>query len=249
MIVSTVMLTLLGWAVTALKVEPRLRFAMTPDLNQPGANTQLPNSARLDNEERRGLTAGIVSGVTTVAVIVALTTIPGAPLQGVGTRFPRWIEAAVPILFLVFFIPSIAYGIGARTIRSDKDIARMMGETISSLGSYIVLAFFAAQFIEFFKFSHLGEMLAILGGQTLAEISLPSPLLVTAFMLVTVVGNLFIGSASAKYAFFAPVFVPMFMQVGISPELTQAAYRVGDSVSNVITPLNPYIIIILAFMQ
>jgi aminobenzoyl-glutamate transport protein len=120
---------------------------------------------------------------------------------------------------------------------------------MAAMGPYIVLAFFAAQFIEYFRYSGLGEMLAIAGGQLLAQAALPVPLLVLAFVVTVGAGNLFIGSASAKYAFFAPVFVPMFMQVGISPELTQAAYRVGDSVTNVITPLNPYLVIILVFMR
>jgi aminobenzoyl-glutamate transport protein len=117
------------------------------------------------------------------------------------------------------------------------------------MGPYIVLAFFAAQFIAYFAHSGLGEMLAISGGQVLARASLPDTLLMEGFIGVVIVGNLFIGSMSAKYAFFAPVFVPMFMQVGISPELTQVAYRIGDSVSNVITPLNPYVVILLVFMQ
>jgi aminobenzoyl-glutamate transport protein len=112
-----------------------------------------------------------------------------------------------------------------------------------------VLAFFAAQFIAYFAHSGLGEMLAIAGGQLLTRAALPDALLMVGFIGVVVVANLFIGSMSAKYAFFAPVFVPMFMQVGISPELTQAAYRVGDSVSNVITPLNPYVVILLVFMR
>jgi aminobenzoyl-glutamate transport protein len=124
-----------------------------------------------------------------------------------------------------------------------------MGETMSGMGSYIVLAFFAAQFVEYFRYSGLGEMLAISGGRVLAEAALPGPVLMTAFIAVVGASNLLIGSMSAKYAFFAPVFVPMFMQAGISPELTQAAYRVGDSVTNVITPLNPYLVIILVFLQ
>jgi aminobenzoyl-glutamate transport protein len=92
-------------------------------------------------------------------------------------------------------------------------------------------------------------MLAIAGGQVLARAALPDALLIVGFIGLVMTANLFIGSMSAKYAFFAPVFVPMFMQVGISPELTQAAYRVGDSVSNVITPLNPYVVILLVFMR
>jgi aminobenzoyl-glutamate transport protein len=112
-----------------------------------------------------------------------------------------------------------------------------------------VLAFFAAQFIEAFKFSRLGEMLAITGGGVLTELAIPVWALIAIFVVVVMFGNLLVGSASAKYAFFAPVFVPMFMYAGISPELTQAAYRVGDSITNVITPLNPYMVIIVALIQ
>ncbi len=116
---------------------------------------------------------------------------------------------------------------------------------MSRLGPYIVMAFFAAQFIAAFNQSGLGQMLAIAGGQFLRNLMIHDAFLLSCFVLMAVAINLVIGSASAKYAFFAPVFVPMLMQVGISPELTQAAYRVGDSVSNVITPMNPYMIIIL----
>ena len=125
-----------------------------------------------------------------------------------------------------------------------------MGKTMADMGPYIVLAFFAAQFVAFFKESNLGEMMALSGGKLLAAASLPSWLLIVGFIVLVMFANLFIGSASAKYGFFGPVFVPMFMQgANISPELTQAAYRVGDSCSNIITPLNPYMVIILVFMQ
>ncbi len=125
----------------------------------------------------------------------------------------------------------------------------MMGHSMADMGPYIVLAFFAAQFIAYFNYTNLGVMLAIKGGEALSAAALPPALLLPVFVIVVMFGNLFIGSASAKYAFFAPVFVPMFMQAGISPELTQGAYRVGDSISNTITPLNPYFIIILVFAQ
>jgi aminobenzoyl-glutamate transport protein len=155
----------------------------------------------------------------------------------------------VPLLFVGFLLPGAVYGFVTGSLRSDRDVARMMGETMSAMGSYVVLAFFAGQFIAWFAYSGLGEMLALSGGRLLASAALgPAPLMV-GFVAVVGVGNLFIGSMSAKYAFLAPVFVPMFMQVGVSPELTQAAYRVGDSVTNVITPLNPYMVILLVFLQ
>jgi aminobenzoyl-glutamate transport protein len=164
-------------------------------------------------------------------------------------RFPRWVAAIVPLIFLGFFVPGLAYGFAAGRLRSDRDVARVLGETMAGMGPYIVLAFFAAQFIAWFAHSGLGEMLALSGGRLLARAALPDATLMVCFIGVVMAANLFIGSMSAKYAFFAPVFIPMFMQVGISPELTQVAYRIGDSVTNVITPLNPYVVILLVFMQ
>ena len=251
MIVSTVMLTFVGWGVTAWFVEPRYATKSADDGGPSPLNQEDAAARQLTAEEKRGLSVAAITFALVFSVVMAMILIPGAPLHGVGARFDRWVEAIVPILFIVFIVPGIAYGIAVGKIKSDVETAKLMGQTMSDMGSYIVLAFFAAQFIEYFTYSRLGEMLAIVGGQTLAAAQLPTWALLTAFILVVMAANLFMGSASAKYAFIAPVFVPMFMAEGvnISPELTQAAYRVGDSVSNVIAPLNPYIIIILAFMQ
>lgn len=247
MIASTVWLTAVGWAVTAWWVEPRLE-RKPPEEGGPAAAPG-EDAGRLDPAERRGLRAGAWALAGTLAVFAAAAWIPGGPLDGSAGRFPRWVAAIIPLLFLAFAIPGLAYGLATRSLTSDRDVARVMGETMASMGPYVVLAFFAAQFIEYFRYSGLGEMTAIAGGAALSRAALPGPVLMVAFVGVVALANLFIGSMSAKYAFFAPVFVPMFMQVGISPELTQAAYRVGDSVSNVVTPLNPYLVIILVFMQ
>lgn len=245
MIASTFLLTFTGWWVTARIVEPRWSA-------KSGEFDHVINDVHADvsaENMHRGLKAAIFSVVISIALVMGLIFIPDAPLYGEGKRFDRWIEAIVPLILLLFLIPGVVYGFASRTLKNEKDVARLMSETMSALGPYIVLAFFAAQFIAFFKHSNLGEMLAVVGGQFLAQADLAPWFLMTAFVLVVMVGNLFIGSASAKFAFFAPVFVPMFMQVGISPELTQLAYRVGDSVTNVITPLNPYMVIVLAFLQ
>jgi len=249
MIASTVLLTGVGWAVTAWWVEPR--FAGKP----PELGGATPRDAdglssqQLTADEKRGLVIAVAVAVAAVAVFTLATLLPGAPLHGLDGAFPRWVRVIVPLLFFGFLLPGLAYGVATGRLRNDKDVARMMADTMAGMGPYIVLAFFAAQFIAWFAHSGLGEMLAISGGRALAQARLPDPLLMQGFVVVVIIGNLFIGSMSAKYAFFAPVFVPMFMQVGISPELTQVAYRVGDSVSNVITPLNPYMVILLVFMQ
>lgn len=247
MIASTVVLTGVGWAVTALWVEPRVG-RKPPD---EGGAAPLPAAAdtALEPDERRGLWLASAAAAATIGVFVLATLVPGAPLHGIDPPFPRWVRVIVPLLFIAFFVPGAVYGVATGKVRNDKDVARILGETMAGMGPYVVLAFFAAQFIAWFAHSGLGEMLALTGGRALAAAALPAALLMMGFIGVVFVGNLFIGSMSAKYAFFAPVFVPMFMQAGISPELTQAAYRVGDSVSNVITPLNPYVVILLVFMQ
>jgi aminobenzoyl-glutamate transport protein len=243
MIASTVMLTLAGTAATRWLVEPR----------QPLPAAQITAGPSLQDDDRaaetRGLRAAGLVLLVLLAGILALVWIPGAPLNGTGRHFPRWMEAMVPLLLIGFLSVGLAYGIVAGSVRSDRDAVRMMSDTIKGMGPYIVLVFFAAQFIALFNHSRLGEMLAITGGHWLAALEMPAVWLMLTFVLVVMIGNLIMGSASAKYAFFAPVFVPMFMQAGISPELTQAAYRVGDSVTNGITPFNPYLVIILAFVR
>jgi aminobenzoyl-glutamate transport protein len=184
-----------------------------------------------------------------LGAFIALITIPGAPLHGTGNRFDRWVECIVPLIFFCFVGPGIAYGITVGEIRNDKHLAKLFIGAMASMAPIIVLAFFAAQFIEYFQWSGLDRMLAMGGGQVLGQADMSIWLLIVVFILVTLVFNLFIGSMSAKYAMFAPIFIPMFMMIGISPELTQAAYRIGDSVSNIITPLNAYLVIILVFMQ
>jgi aminobenzoyl-glutamate transport protein len=178
-------------------------------------------------------------------IFYLLTVIENAPLFGNGKHFERWVEVTVPLLFIIFFIPGLTYGVINKNIKNTQDIAVMLGEVLSKLGPYIVLAFFASQFIAAFNYSGLGHILAISGGEFLKNLGIENSILLSCFVLMAVFVNLFIGSSSAKYAFFAPVFVPMLMQIGISPELTQVSYRIGDSVSNVITPMNPYMIIIL----
>ncbi len=200
-------------------------------------------------EETRGLKAALAALTVVGGAVAGLVAIEGAPLYGIGARFPRWVEAIVPMIFVGFFVPGIAFGICTGKIKNDKAASQLLNQSIATMAPIIVLSFFAAQFISCFRYSNLDRMLALAGGQALARADLPPILLILVFILLTAVFNLFIGSMSAKYAMFAPVFVPMLMMVGISPELTQAAYRIGDSVTNIITPLNAYLVIVLVFVQ
>lgn len=256
MVVSTVLLTLVGWFVTARFVEPR--FANKPaEEGGPGVVTDAEKGAAvLTDVEKSGMFVAFgIGGVATVACLL-LVLIPGAPYWVPEGSSPTWGHGIVPMLFFIFLGMGIAYGVKTGTLmsetgakRMDGAVAKLMGATMKDMAPYVVLAFFAAQFVAFFNQSNLGVMLAVVGGNYLSEIALPPQALMALFIIVAMLGNLFIGSASAKYAFFAPVFVPMFMAVGISPELTQAAYRVGDSCTNIITPLNPYFVVILVFLQ
>jgi len=257
MIVSAVIVTFIGWGVTSWIVEPRYTRKPAEEGGPSEVGEEDLAARSLTGEEKRGLIWAGISLVAINAALAALVLIPGAPLHAdAPSGQPRWVVAIVPLLFFVFLAPGLGYGIATGAIkreteetRLDRGVAKIMGRTMADMGPYIVLAFFAAQFIAYFTHSNLGVMLAVKGGEALATADLPAWMLIVAFIVVVMIGNLFIGSASAKYAIFAPVFVPIFMQVGVAPELTQAAYRVGDSVTNIVAPLNPYMIIILVFMQ
>ena len=248
MIVSTFVITALGWAVTSWVVEPRLRRAKIDTVDHDAA--ELVAQSRITPTERRGLWVAGTVFLLFLGICIFLVKTPGMPLHGPGEGpFARWVEAIVPLILLGALLPGIAYGITVGTLRSDRDLAKMMGATMADMAPIVVLAFFAAQFIEAFRYSGLDAMLAVAGGQFLGQAELPRGFLILAFIAFVMFFNLFIGSMSAKYALLAPIFVPMLMLVGISPELTQVAYRIGDSVTNIITPLMPYIVIILVFIR
>ncbi len=277
MIASTLMITAVGWATTHWLVEPRFDAseitAQIESLNQsqtsrlgghretvpePSRSQQadvgVPPADRFTRREVRGIAAAGVALAVAAAVIFSMIWHPSGPLHGQveprpGWKVDTWVTVIVPILFVLFLIPGIAYGVATGSIKSDRDAARMMSDTMSSMGSYIVLAFFAAQFVSWFGESNLGKLIALKGVLVLQSWSLPVWLLVIAIVILTGIVNLFIGSASAKWALISTVFVPLFAGVGISPELTQAAYRVGDSVTNIVAPLNPYVVVVLVFMQ
>lgn len=254
MFVSTFVITLTGWWITSRFVESRLKHKPPEEGGPAHDGPQNLDEHRLSPEERVALRRAGLTLLLTLGFFLALIFVPEGALEtwrsGIdGDGFPRWVEVIVPMIFFIFVIPGIVYGISMKNVTSDKDVAKLLIDSMSNMAPIIVLAFFAAQFIEFFSYSGLGQMLALAGGQFLGQIEMSAPLLMLSFILVTVIFNLFIGSMSAKYALFAPIFIPMFMMVGVSPELSQVAYRIGDSVSNVITPLNPYLIIVLVFMQ
>jgi len=249
LIASTVLLTLLGWAVTSWVVEPRL--APRP----PGEGGPLPGGGvglrpeRLSADESRALGRSLAVFAAALAVVLGLIFTPGSPIHGDGlpeSRSARWIIAIVPIIFFLFLLPGIAYGRALGTIHSGRDVARLMSDSLASTAPVMVLAFFAGQFIAYFKYSQLDQLLAYSLGKSLAGSGLSPLLLLAGFVVMVMVVNVLVSSASAKWALLAPVFVPIFMLLQVSPELTQAAYRVADSCTNIVTPLNPYLVLVLA---
>jgi aminobenzoyl-glutamate transport protein len=246
MVVSAFVVAVLGTLATERIVEPRLgRFAGPSGGGDRDATT-------LNAVERRGLWwAGAAAlGFT---LLLLWGTVPEAgflrdPQTGGLLRSP-FMSGIVALIFAGGLVTGLAYGLGAGTIRSDGDVVKAMGKAMETLGVYLVLVFFAAQFVAFFNWTNLGLIFAIRGADALKAAGLGTIPLIVAFVLVSAVINLFMGSASAKWAIMAPVFVPMFMLLGYTPEFTQAAYRIGDSTTNIISPMMSYFALIIAFMQ
>lgn len=160
-----------------------------------------------------------------------------------------FMSGIVALIFLSAGIAGIAYGIGAKTFKNDEDVMKGMANSMETLGTYIVLVFFAAQFVAYFNWTNLGLIFAIKGADVLQSSGMGAIPLMISFVFVSAFINLVMGSASAKWAIMAPVFIPMFMLLGYAPEFTQVAYRVGDSVTNIISPMMSYFALIVAFMQ
>lgn len=244
MAASTFLVSALGTIVTEKIVEPRLG-------TYSGEEASISMEG-LKPEERRGLRlAGIV--VLLFLALLAAATIPHDgvlrnPQTGDLLNSP-FLNGIVAIIFAAFLLPGIAYGIATRSLRSDTAVINAMGKSMSGLGVYIVLVFFAAQFVAYFSWTNLGLITAVKGAEMLKSIGLTGIPLVVCFTLVASIMNLFMGSSSAKWAVMAPIFVPMFMLLGFTPELTQAAYRIGDSATNIVTPMMSYFALIIAFAQ
>ncbi len=244
MFTSAVMVTLVGTWITEKIIEPRL--------GTYGGTEKPLEVEQLTAVEKKGLRwAGY--GTLIFIALMAWTIIPEDGLlrdpQTGGILKSPFFSGIVVGLLLLFMIPGLIYGIIVKSIRNDKDVVKHMTHSMKGLGGYIVLVFFAAQFIYWFNYSNLGLVLAIDGAQFLSHIGFTGIPLILAFILLSAFLNLFMGSASAKWAIMAPVFIPMFMLLGYHPGFTQAAFRVGDSVTNVITPMMSYFALIVTYAQ
>lgn len=255
---SVFLLTLVGWFVSDKIVEPRLgTFKMSKEQEDEMGTEDVEGIQTLQPIEKKGLILAGISVVVGLGLASLLVVLPNSPMRGpddAGSYLDTiimspFMSSLVPIIAILFFIPGVVYGIVTKSIRNDKDVAGQMSDTMASMGTFIVLAFAAGQFVAYFTESNLGIVIGVYGAEILDSLSLTGIPLVIGFMLITAVINLFIGSASAKWALMAPIFVPIMMQLGYSPEFTTMAYRVADSSTNIITPLMTYFAIIIAFAQ
>lgn len=254
MFVSTFFIAIVGTWVTEKVVIPRLG-PYTGDARPEELHDITP-------DEKRGLKYAARTFYIIVFLLLWATmpisggiwdSVPGSgflrdPETGDLLRSP-FMSGIVAMIFIIAAIIGIAYGIGAKTLKSNNDVINGMGKSMSTLGTYIVLVFFAAQFVAYFNWTNLGLIFAVKGAEAIGSVGMGRIPLMISLVLISAVINLVIGSASAKWAIMAPVFIPMFMLLGYSPEFTQMAYRVGDSVTNIISPMMSYFALIVAFME
>jgi aminobenzoyl-glutamate transport protein len=246
MLASGFVVIIVGTWVTEKIVEPRLG---TYQGNAPRVPIE-----QLTKLEKKGLSWAGWSILITI-VLLALSIIPENglfrnPETGDVLKSP-FFDGIIVGIMIFFFIPGLVYGIIAGTIKNDKDLVKHITKSMSGMAGYIVLVFFAAQFVYFFNYSNLGIIFAIKGANGLQEIGLTGIPLIVGFVLLSALINMFMGSASAKWAIMAPVFIPMLMLIDppYHPGLTQAAFRIGDSVTNLITPMMSYFALIVTFAQ
>lgn len=245
----------IGWFVTDRIVEPRLQR-----MKIDGDTSNLPTMEPLAANEIRGLRWAVAS-MAVAGLLFALSLWPEsspwrAPAELVPAGSHPLLVAAAPVMrsivaliFVFFLLPGVVYGYVSGTVKTHRDVIAAMTRAMSGMGYYIVIAFFIAQFLAGFNGSGLGTLMAVEGARLLESLGLPMWLTIIGLILMTGIVNLFIGSASAKWALLAPIMVPLMMQLGVSPDLAQAAYRVGDSMTTILTPLMPYFPLIVVFCQ
>lgn len=207
----------------------------------------------LTEEKITALKWANTSLLLTGLVFLALTVPPNGLLRNPETgsivNESPFMDSVVFIITIVFFVPGLVYGMKAKSIKTSKDFGSTLSDSMASMGSYIVLVFFAAQMLAYFEWSNLGPILAINGAELLQAMNVSGIPLIMGFIILAGLINLIIGSASAKWAILAPVFVPMFMFLDYDPAFTQMLFRIGDSFSNPITPMLPYLPLVLAFAK
>lgn len=252
MFASTFLITIVGTLVTTYIVEPRLG-PYDPSRGEEGLEEATRDMGRLSPVERKGLTWALVTiGIMLLGLLAMCLPEngwfrdPGENATLVQDLKPM-LKSVVALIFVMFIVPSVVYGRITGSMRTDRDVIDGMAKAMSSMGLYLVLVFFAAQFVAFFNWTQLGTITAVVGADLLKSWELTGPSVFIAFILMCCFVNLMLGSASAQWAVTAPIFVPMLMSIGYSPQVIQAAYRIGDSTTNIITPMMSYFGLILAY--
>jgi aminobenzoyl-glutamate transport protein len=245
---SSVLIVGLGWWITDRVVEPRVK-----DTPVDGDAEDLPEVHDLKDEERRGLRWALAVMVGGLAILF-ITLIPAEspwrdPSGNLASFTAPIMRSIVALIFLLFLIPGVVFGYVAGTFKGTKDVIEGMTKAMHGMAYYLVIMFFIAQFVYAFGASNLGTLLALQGAEALKVFENYPSILIVGIVLLTGFINLFVGSASGKWGLLAPIFVPMLMYLGVSPDLTQAAYRVGDSSTNIITPLMPYFPLVVVYCQ
>ena len=245
MMVSVFLITILGTIITEKVVEPRLG-------TYKGKLTGDVASQDVSEVEKKALKKASLTLLALVIAVVVLCIPQNSIFRGeTGNLLGKspLIQGVIVLVGLFFFIPSVVYGFASGKYKKDKDVCAAMARSMGHMSSYIALSFVAAQFINYFGYSKLGTILALHGAAFFKAIKIGTIPLMILFVLFSAFLNLFMGSASAKWAILAPVFVPMFMLLGYTPEMAQVAFRIGDSCTNIITPMMSFFAMIVVFVQ
>lgn len=245
---SSILIILVGWYITDKIVEPRLKNVKV-DIDED----DIPKMEKLSKIEKRALKTSVFVMLLSLVGLyfwaAPLNSALRAPNGEITSFQAPLMRSIVPLIFIIFLIPGVVYGFMAGVYKKSKDVIDSMTKSMESMSYYIVMSFFCALFIDAFAQSNIGALIALKGATGLKALALQPKVTIVGIILLTALINLFVGSASAKWALIAPIMVPMLMQLGISPDLTQVSYRIGDSVSNIITPLMPYFPLIVVFAQ
>jgi aminobenzoyl-glutamate transport protein len=245
---SSVIIITVGWFITEFVIEPKLKGTIVD-----GDPQDMPKMVELGERDRKAMLYALTAlGLMLLAVVLwalpASSTLRDSKGSLTASTGPL-MRGIVPIIMLIFAIPGIVHGFVSGNFKSHRDVIRAMSKSMETMGYYLVLVFFAALFIASFGKSEIGAWLAVSGATALQKTGANVTVIIVGMILITATVNLLIGSASAKWAMLSTIFVPMMMMMGVSPEMTQAAYRVGDSTTNIITPMMPYFPLVVVFCQ
>ena len=245
---SSVLIIGLGWYITDKIVEPRIKKTEID-----GDAEDLPEMHDLAPNERKGLRWSLIAMVVGIVLLVVTALPDGSAWRAADgdltSSSAPMMRSIVSLIFLLFLVPGVVYGIVAGTMKSSKNMIEGMTHSMHGMSYYLVIMFFIAQFVYAFGQSNLGVLLALKGAEFLKALNAGASITIVGIVILTAFVNIFVGSASGKWGLLAPIFVPMLMSLGISPDLTQAAYRVGDSSTNIITPLMPYFPLVVVYCQ